>query len=65
MQITNKKHEGINVRESPYSKNNYWLNLLEIDQKIIKVKISKLIKELNREGLQLRTYGILIIFKNI
>lgn len=50
-----KNMKGINVLKSPpYSKNNYWLNLLEIDPKIIKVKISTLIKELNREGVQLR-----------
>ena len=47
--------EGLNIVKTPkYAKNNYWLNILNIDNRIIKKSALRIINELEQHTIQTR-----------
>ena len=50
-----KKIEGLNILKSPdYSKSNYWLNILEINQQVYNRNPLNLMERLKKKGIQSR-----------
>lgn len=50
-----KKNKKLTISNTPdYANNNYWLNILEINKKINKHKLNKLIINLENQGIQTR-----------